>query len=42
MEIGYILTIIFACFWLGFKIYEKVQKNKAKKLKEREVYTDYE
>ncbi len=31
MNIGYILTIIFACFWIGMKIYETVKKNKAKK-----------
>ena len=31
MEIGYILTAVFAVIWLGFKIYETVQRNKAKK-----------
>ncbi len=30
MELGYIITAVFAVIWLGFKIYEIVRKNKAK------------
>lgn len=29
MHIGYVLTIIFAAVWLGFKIFEAIKQRKA-------------
>lgn len=34
MELGYILTAVFAVIWLGLKIYEIVQRNKKHEQKE--------
>lgn len=30
MELGYILAIVFAVIWLAFKVFEVIQKRKAK------------
>ena len=30
MELGYIIAAIFAVIWLGFKVFEIVQKRKSK------------
>ena len=30
MELGYIIAAVFAVIWLGFKVFEIVQRKKAK------------
>ena len=37
MEIGYILAVVFAVIWLGFKAFEIVQRSKAKNTAEKEI-----
>lgn len=39
MPIGYILAIVFALLWLGFKVFEVVKSNKAKKAATKVVDT---
>ena len=38
MELGYVLTAVFAVIWLGFKIYEIVQTKKKHEQKEEHDY----
>lgn len=38
MELGYILTAVFAVIWVGFKVYETVQAKKRREQKEEQHY----
>lgn len=38
MELGYILTAVFAVIWLGLKICEIVQRNKKNEQKKEQNY----
>lgn len=41
MELGYILAAVFAVIWLGFKIFEIVQRKNAKGAVKQDENTEY-
>ena len=41
MELGYILAAVFAVIWLGFKVFEIVQRKKAKGAVKQNENTEY-